>query len=49
VESAKHAVSVGLLDQAEIDAAGGLPGTLYDVTAINAVLKAAGEPEVATS
>jgi NitT/TauT family transport system substrate-binding protein len=46
VDSAKHAVAVGLLDQAEIDAAGGLPGTLYDVTAINAVLKAAGQPEV---
>ncbi len=46
VESAAHAVSVGLLDQGEIDAAGGLPGTLYDVTAINAVLKAAGQPEV---
>jgi NitT/TauT family transport system substrate-binding protein len=49
VESAKHAVSVGLLDQAEIDAAGGLPGALYDVTAINAVLKAAGKAEVGTS
>jgi NitT/TauT family transport system substrate-binding protein len=49
VESAKHAVAVGLLDQAEIDAAGGLPGRLYDVTAINSVLKAAGEAEVAGS
>ena len=39
VASAQHAVSVGLLDQAEIDAAGGLPGTLYDVTAIgNAIV-----------
>jgi NitT/TauT family transport system substrate-binding protein len=46
VESASHAVAVGLLDQSEIDAAGGLPGTLYDVTAINAALKAAGDPEV---
>lgn len=46
VASAQHAVSVGLLDQGEIDAAGGLPGSLYDVTAINAVLKAAGRPEV---
>ena len=49
VESAKHAVAVGLLDQSEIDAAGGLPGSLYDVTAINAVLKAAGQPEVKSS
>jgi NitT/TauT family transport system substrate-binding protein len=48
VDSAKHAVSVGLLDQSEIDAAGGLPGTLYDVTPINAALKAAGQPEVST-
>jgi NitT/TauT family transport system substrate-binding protein len=46
VESAKHAVAAGLLDQAEIDAAGGLPGALYDVTAINAVLIAAGQSEV---
>ena len=49
VESAKHAVAVGLRDQSEIDAAGGLPGSLYDVTAINAVLKAAGQPEVKAS
>jgi NitT/TauT family transport system substrate-binding protein len=49
VESAKHAVAVGLLDQSEIDAAGGLPGNLYDVKAINSVLKAAGEAEVAVS
>jgi len=49
VESAKYAVAVGLLDQSEIDAAGGLPGSLYDVTAINAVLKAAGQPEVKAS
>ena len=44
VASAQHAVTVGLLEQGEIDAAGGLPGTLYDVTAINAVLTAAGQP-----
>jgi NitT/TauT family transport system substrate-binding protein len=49
VDSAAHAVSVGLLDQGEIDAAGGIPGALYDVTAINAVLKAAGQPEVSGS
>lgn len=47
VRSAEHAVAVGLLDQAEIDAAGGLPGTLYDLTALNAALAAAGKPEVA--
>ena len=46
VQSADHAVAVGLLDPAGIDAAGGLPGSLYDVTAINAVLKAAGRAEV---
>ena len=46
VESSKHAVFVGLLDQSEIDAAGGLPGNLYDVTLINEVLKAAGKPAV---
>ena len=49
VESAKHAISVGLLDQAEIDAAGGLPGSLYDVTLINEVLTSAGRSEVAGS
>ena len=48
VESSSHAVTVGLLDQGEIDEAGGLPGSLYDVTAINAVLKAAGKPSVST-
>ena len=32
VESAEHAVDVGLLEQSGIDAAGGLPGTLYDLT-----------------
>ena len=49
VDSAAHAVSVGLLDQGEIDAAGGIPGALCDVAAINAVLKAAGQPEVSGS
>ena len=47
VTSAQHAVGVGLLDQAGIDAAGGLPGTLYDLSALNAVLAAAGKPQVA--
>lgn len=49
VDSANHAVAVGLLDQGEIDAAGGIPGALYDVTVINAVLKAAGKAEVSAS
>lgn len=43
VESASHAVDVGLLDQGQIDAAGGLPGNLYDLTILNELLKAAGE------
>jgi len=42
VTSAAHAADVGLLDQAEIDAAGGLPGTLYDLSLINKSLEAAG-------
>ncbi|MDO8309462.1 MAG: ABC transporter substrate-binding protein [Actinomycetota bacterium] len=46
VASADHAVAVGLLDQGEIESAGGIPGTLYDLTAIDAVLKAAGKPAV---
>ncbi|MFZ0324358.1 MAG: ABC transporter substrate-binding protein [Actinomycetes bacterium] len=37
-ESAAHAVDVGLLDQSEIDAAGGFDG-LYDLTLLNKVLK----------
>jgi NitT/TauT family transport system substrate-binding protein len=49
VESSKHAVDVGLLDQSQLDAAGGLPGTLYDVTLVNEVLKAAGKTAVGTS
>ncbi|HEX6886510.1 MAG TPA: ABC transporter substrate-binding protein [Candidatus Nanopelagicales bacterium] len=47
-ESANHAISVGLLDEAKVTAAGGLPGTLYDLAPLNTVLKAAGEPEVST-
>lgn len=46
VTSAQHAVDVGLLDQGEIDAAGGLPGTLYDLGPINKALAAADLPEV---
>jgi len=44
-ESAAHAVDVGLLDQAEIDAAGGFDD-LYDLSLLNKVLKQAGQPEV---
>ena len=40
-ESADHAVQVGLLDQAGIDAVGGFDG-LYDLEPINAALTAAG-------
>ncbi|MDP1879298.1 MAG: ABC transporter substrate-binding protein [Actinomycetota bacterium] len=46
VASADHAVAVGLLDPGEIESAGGIPGTLYDLTAIDAVLQAAGKPAV---
>ncbi|MFN8184298.1 MAG: ABC transporter substrate-binding protein [Candidatus Nanopelagicales bacterium] len=46
VTSAAHAADVGLLDQAEIDAAGGLPGTLYDLSLINKSLADAGLAEV---
>jgi NitT/TauT family transport system substrate-binding protein len=48
IESAGHAIAAGVLDQGEVDAAGGLPGTLYDTTLINEVLKAAGRPGVAS-
>mgnify|MGYP000028099870 FL=1 len=46
VTSSQHAVEVGLLDQSEIDAAGGLPGTLYDLTLINKSLANAGLDQV---
>lgn len=42
VTSAAHAADVGLLDQEEIDAAGGLPGSLYDLSLINKSLAQAG-------
>lgn len=48
VESAQHAVDVGLLDQSQLDAAGGLPGGLYDLTLINEVLKAAGDKAISS-
>jgi hypothetical protein len=40
-------VAVGLLDEAKVTGAGGLPGTLYDLTLLNRVLGEAGLPEVA--
>lgn len=46
VDSANHAVKAGLLEQQGIDAAGGLPGTLYDLEPLNAALAAAGRPSV---
>lgn len=46
VESATHATAAGVLDQGEIDAAGGLPGALYDTRLLNEVLKAAGRSSV---
>lgn len=47
--SAAEAVEVGLLDEAGLEAAGGLPGSLYDVSIVNGLLKAAGQPEVVVS
>jgi NitT/TauT family transport system substrate-binding protein len=46
VLSADHAVSVGLLEKEKIDAAGGLPGTLYSLDLLNALLAERGEAEV---
>ena len=46
VKSAEDAVAVGLLDQAGLEAAGGLPGKLYDLALLNEVLKALGLPAV---
>lgn len=46
VASAQHAVDVGLLEQSELDAAGGLPGTLYDLAPLNELLKANGGKEI---
>lgn len=48
-ESAAHAISVGLLDEASITAAGGLPGSLYDLALLDEVLKAAGQEQVSAS
>jgi NitT/TauT family transport system substrate-binding protein len=50
IESAAHAVDVGLLDQGQIDDAGGsdFPG-LYDLEPLNAALKKAGLDQVSSS
>lgn len=46
VESAQHAVGVGLLVQDDLDDAGGLPGTLYALDLLDEVLVAAGDTPV---
>lgn len=46
VKSAEDAIAVGLLDQAGVDAAGGLPGSLYDLAALEIVLAELGKPAV---
>lgn len=46
VTSADHAVSVELLEKEKIDAAGGLPGTLYSLDLLNALLAERGEAAV---
>lgn len=46
VKSAEDAVRVGLLDKEKLDAAGGLPGSLYDLTILNEVLQELGKPEI---
>lgn len=47
-QSADNAIAVGLLDSSKVEAAGGLPGSLYDLGPVNEALKRAGEPEVAS-
>jgi NitT/TauT family transport system substrate-binding protein len=49
VESAAHAVDVGLLEQSAIDEAGGNFDGLYDLDPLNAALKKAGLDQVSTS
>ena len=46
VKSAEDAIRVGLLEKEKLDAAGGLPGDLYDLTILNEVLRDLGKPEV---
>ena len=46
VTSADHAIAVGLLEKEKVDAAGGLPGTLYSLDLLNALLAERGEDAV---
>ncbi len=46
VTSADHAITVGLLEKEKVDAAGGLPGTLYSLDLLNALLAERGEDAV---
>lgn len=46
VQSAAHAVDVGLLEQSKIDGAGGSFDGLYDLTLLNKVLKQDGLEQV---
>jgi NitT/TauT family transport system substrate-binding protein len=46
VKSAEDAVTVGLLDKAAVESAGGLPGTLYELGILNEVLTELGKPVV---
>jgi NitT/TauT family transport system substrate-binding protein len=46
VTSADHAIAVGLLEKEMVDAAGGLPGTLYSLELLNALLAERGEDVV---
>ena len=46
--SAEGAIAVGLLEADKVEKAGGLPGTLYDLSLLNRALAEAGEPAVAT-
>jgi NitT/TauT family transport system substrate-binding protein len=46
--SAQHAVEVGLLEEAKLTDAGGLPGSLYALDLLDAALERAGQPAVST-
>lgn len=46
VTSADHAIGVELLEKEKVDAAGGLPGTLYSLDLLNALLVERGEEAV---
>jgi NitT/TauT family transport system substrate-binding protein len=47
--SAEHAIAVGLLEPGQLEAAGGLPGSLYSLDLLRAVLSAQGKPALASS